>query len=148
MSKSKTSTPTVRQLVAQCARLAADVIEADVSTEDLLRALASALVAVKRDHVPGRSQPRFRDVSDPPGTAIAQDTSQVRQDRAALLKTVFGADVMSDIDFPTPESLRDFARRQGVQVSDRDSKTTIRQKLLSQAELRNMDDLIRRPEGR
>ena len=44
------------------------------------------------------------------------------------------------------ESLVSFARENGVVASQRDTKQSLRRKLMSKAELRNMDDLMRRDE--
>jgi hypothetical protein len=58
----------------------------------------------------------------------------------------FGRNILSDDEFPTRESLVSFAREHGVLASRRDTKQSLRRKLMSKAELRNMDDLMRSDE--
>lgn len=80
------------------------------------------------------------------GTVDAELSPGVVAGQLALSIAEFGRDITSELEFPTRQALAEFARKRGLSVSDRDTKLTIRQKLLSKAELRNMDDLMRREE--
>lgn len=129
--------------LAECLHLFADII-ANGRSNEIFTTLEKALLMAKKDMLLGRegTSKRPQSKSRMANTVPAQKSLAFQENSSALSIKEFGRDVTSDIEFPTRHDLVDFAIVQGVQVLDRDNKAAIRKRLLSKAELRNMDELV------
>lgn len=132
-----------RHKLSECLHLIADII-ANGTSNEILIVLEKALRMAKKELILGNeSMPnRPHGKSKFENTAPAQESLAFQENSSTLSIKEFGRDVTSDTEFPTRSDLVDFAISRGVQVSKRDSKATIRKRLLANAELRNMDELI------
>lgn len=132
-----------KQKLAECLHLIADII-ANSSSGEALTILEKSLSMAKNELLSGRksnsvrAQTKAKDES----TAPAQESLVFQERNSSLLIKEFGRDVTSEKEFPTRRDLINFAVSKGVQVSERDTKATILKRLLSKAELRNMDEII------
>lgn len=129
-----------------CLRALADIVE----VLPLPAALLEIEVALKsvRDRVrPGQMSKLKRSRDANFGLTTNAEVSQAEsENRSQLAVSEFGRNILSDDEFPTMESLVSFAREHGVTASHRDTKQSLRHKLMSKAELRNMDHLMRSDE--
>lgn len=123
--------------LANCLRALADALE-QKTFEEVLDEIEAAL-AYARGRLIERQAPDRVEATATSSLSSEEATSQVQ-----LSIMEFGRNIMSEVEFPSKKSLLEFALKRGVQVSERDTKDTIRRKLISKAELRNLDTLIRR----
>lgn len=132
-----------KQKLAECLHLFADIIT-NSSSNEALTILEKSLAMAKnellsaRKTIPGRSQTKAKGES----TAPAQESLAFQERSSYLSIKEFGRDVTSETEFPTRRDLINFAISKGVQVTERDTKATILKRLISKAELRNMDELL------
>lgn len=131
--------------LADCLHIIANIIssgtsdEITIGLEKVLRITKQELLSLY-ESISSESQSNTKSES----TIPAQENIAFQESSSTLSIKEFGCDVTSDADFPMRIDLANFAMSRGIQVSKRDSKATIRKRLLASAELRNMDDLIGR----
>jgi len=133
----------VKHKLSECLHLFADII-ANGASNETLTVLEKALRVAKNDLLLGRESipERSQAKSKVENTAPAQESLAFQEGTSSLSIKEFGRDITSETEFPTRHDLISFAVNQGVKVSERDTKATIRKRLLAKAELRNMDELI------
>lgn len=132
-----------KQKLAECLHLFADII-ANSTSNEALTVLEKALVIAKKELLLGRKSipDRSQKKAKVENTAPAQESLAFQERSSSLSIKEFGRDVTSETEFPTRRDLINFAVSKGVQVTDRETKATILKRLLSKAELRNMDELV------
>lgn len=137
-----------RYKLAECLHLLADIITTATSDE-VLTTLEKMLRQAKKDIMSGREimPKRQQSKATMENTAPAQESLAFQENTSALSIKEFGRDVTNEVEFPTRRDLFDFALAQGVQVTTRDNKASIRKRLLARAELRNMDKLVAQGKG-
>ena len=126
-----------------CLRALADIAEVLPLPHALLEieaALKSVRDRVRQDE---SSRAKQRRSSGPALTTNVVASQAEAESQSQLSVSEFGRNILSDEEFPTRESLVSFASAHGVFASPRDTKQSLRRKLMSKAELRNMDDLMR-----
>jgi hypothetical protein len=128
-----------------CLRALEDIIEV-LPLPDALREIEAALKSVRDRVRQGESSRAKRSRSSPELTTNVVESQAEAESQSQLSVSEFGRNILSDDEFPTMESLVSFAREHGVVASHRETKRSLRRKLMSKAELRNMDDLMRSDE--
>lgn len=129
--------------LSECLHIIADIISNGTPNE-VISVLEKALRMAKEELLLENQNIQYRsqEKSKIGNTVPAQESLALQENSSSLSIKEFGRDVTSDTEFPTRNDLVNLAMSRGVQVSKRDSKAAIRKRLLSHAELRNMDELI------
>ena len=104
---------------------------------ELQRALEPLLNSERPAPSPKKRRER---VIDDSGTEEMSENLASRGGEA--MTRLLGRDIYSEADFPSRESLADFARSKGAKITDRDSKASIRQKLAAVVQIENMSLLL------